>query len=239
MDILILVGGRGSRLQSIINDRPKPMALFQKKPFLDLLIDFICKQGGNRIILCAGHKGSFIKDYYQKHTEYAREIICSYEDIPLGTAGAIKYAEPFIKTDPFLVMNGDSFCPFDLNRLTSFHSENASFLTILLASLDMRTDCGNVIINQHGIVTHFAEKQTTQLPEETTWMNGGVYVFQKEILDYIPYNKPYSIELQLVPSLILKKPCYGFTTTGKVIDIGTPERFTLAQQMLSEGLLPK
>ena len=107
IDTVILAGGLGTRLKSVLNDKPKCLAPINGKPFIDILLDYCIKQGFKRFILCVGYLKEQIIEYLNNRSDC--EIIFSEEDEPLGTAGAIKNSEPFIKSDPILIMNGDSF----------------------------------------------------------------------------------------------------------------------------------
>jgi len=113
IDVAILCGGLGTRLKNVINDRPKSMAEINGTPFLDLLIDHIAKFGFKHFILCTGHMGETIENRYAGKKP-AINIEISREIQPLGTGGALKNGSQLITSNPFLVVNGDSFCAVDL-----------------------------------------------------------------------------------------------------------------------------
>ncbi|NIQ01436.1 MAG: NTP transferase domain-containing protein, partial [Nitrospinaceae bacterium] len=107
LDAVILCGGRGRRLQSVVRDRPKPLAIVQGRPFLDYVIDHAARFGVRRFILAAGFQSGLIQDYCRNRPDRARFQVVE-EPHPLGTGGAVKFAEPFLQSDVFLILNGDS-----------------------------------------------------------------------------------------------------------------------------------
>ena len=133
IDVVILCGGLGTRLRPVLKNKPKAMAEIGNRPFLDLLIEYISSFGYKRFVLCLGHKSNYIENYY-KNKKDSLEYFFSIERDPLGTAGAIKNAEPLIKSNPFLGFNGDSFCPANLKNLLKFHNSNKSIASIALVS---------------------------------------------------------------------------------------------------------
>ncbi|MDI6786290.1 MAG: nucleotidyltransferase family protein [bacterium] len=230
IDVVILCGGLGKRLQVVVNDRPKPMAEINGCPFLDVLIEYIAGYGFRRFILCIGYMGDIIKQHYQKNSG-PLTILFSEEKEPLGTAGAIKNAECFIKSNPFLVMNGDSFCPVELDKFVDYHIAKKTLTTIALTKIEENKDYGLVTINSSDRIISFTEK--TEVDNNSELVNAGVYLFQKDVLSLIPANRNYSLEYNLFPT-ITEKRIYGYITKGNFIDIGTPERLEKAKQILAK-----
>lgn len=229
IDAVILCGGLGTRLQSVLKDTPKPMADFNDRPFLDLLIDYVGRFGFQRFILCSGHKGGLIQEYFENKND-GRTYIISQETSPLGTAGAIKLAEPLITSDVFLAMNGDSFCEIDLTSfMDSHHSKNA-LASVALSPMEDASDYGGVTLGDNDAITSFDEKKNTP---SSGWVNAGVYTFNKSVLDRIPADKKVSLEQELFPSMA-GNGLYGFVTQSQLLDIGTPERLERARQLLIE-----
>lgn len=225
IDVVILCGGRGTRLQSIVSDRPKPMAEIEGRPFLDILINYIKGFGFKRFILSVCHMSDFIKSYYRDKL-HSLEIIFSCENEPLGTGGAVKFAEIFICSDPFLVMNGDSFCPVDMNQFIDFHNQKDALLSMVIVESNDSKDFGQIILDDSQRIIRFEEKKKRN---GKSFINAGIYLFKRDILSLIPPNIKYSLEYDLFPTLVGKK-LYGFITKEKLIDIGTPERYEQAQR---------
>lgn len=225
-DVLILCGGQGSRLKKIVYDRPKPMAEINGNPFLDILINQVASYGFNRFILCTGYKAEFIEDYY--HTsEKQIEIVFSKEKTPLGTGGAIKNAESVIKTSPFLVLNGDSFCPVDLKLFVDFHKNKHAHLSVVVTRADNNVEFGSLLLDESKRIIRFEEKATNEL----SYINAGIYLFEKEVLSNIPENTKFSLENELFARLI-GSDFFGFETEEKLIDIGTPVRYEEAKKYI-------
>lgn len=229
LDAVILCGGLGTRLQSVLKDKPKPMADFNNRPFLDLLIDYVGSFGFKSFVLCAGYKGDLVKEYFEKKDD-GKTYIISQETSPLGTAGAIKHAQPLIKSDVFLVMNGDSFCNIDLASFMNFHCSKNSLASVALATMEDARDYGGVTLRENDEIISFDEKMDTP---SSAWVNAGIYIFNKKVLNHIPGNKKVSLEQEVFPSLT-GKGLFGFTTQSQLLDIGTPERLERARQLLIE-----
>jgi NDP-sugar pyrophosphorylase family protein len=229
VDVVILCGGMGTRLQGVEYDKPKPMLDFNNRPFLDLLIDHVGNYGFKRFVLCSGHKGNHIKEYFKKKKD-GKTYRISQETTPLGTAGAIKHAETAIISDIFLAMNGDSFCPIDLNSFLNFHYSKNALASVALAPMKDVLDYGGVILGEDDEIISFDEKSTTP---SSGWVNAGIYMFGKKLLNQIPAEKKVSLEQEIFPSLT-GQGLFGFTSQSRLLDIGTPERLQLARKLLSE-----
>ena len=227
IDAVILCGGMGTRLQSVLNNKPKPMADFNDRPFLDLLIDYVGNFGFERFVLCSGHKGGLIKEYFD-NKDGGNAYIISQESFPLGTAGAIKNAESVINHDVFLAMNGDSFCPIDLYSFLNFHCSKNALASVALAPMEDASDYGGVTLGKNDEIISFDEK--TNAPS-SGWVNAGIYIFNKKVLDHIPPRKKVSLEEDTFPSLT-GKGLFGFTSQSRLLDIGTPNRLELARKFL-------
>ncbi|MHC4167826.1 MAG: nucleotidyltransferase family protein [Planctomycetota bacterium] len=232
IDAVILCGGMGTRLRSVVDDRPKPMAEINDRPFLDILIDSFGKFGLRRFILCAGYMSDFIRDYYSSRTG-SRQFVISNEHKPLGTAGAIRNAARRIRSDTFLVANGDSFCPVDLGAFHDFHSARHALMSMVVIETQNTGDCGLVSLDESQRIVGFEEKNQES---RSGYINAGIYLFQKEALSLIPAGTSFSLERDLFPELI-EQGCYGFTTQARLFDIGTPARFATAIKHLADKQL--
>lgn len=225
---IILAGGRGSRLSNIINDRPKPMADVNGYPFLEYLIHQLKSYGLTEIILSVGYKGEIIKDYFGDGSKWSVDISYSEEEIPLGTGGAILKAKSLIKTDNFIVMNGDSLLELDYHVFIKSHYSHKGIGTIAIAGVEDASRYGSVKMDEQHRIVSFNEKGI----EGKGYINGGIYCFNKDIFHHIPEGY-VSIEKEIFPKLI-NNGLYGFKTEGFFIDIGTPESYELAQKEMSK-----
>lgn len=231
VDVVILCGGKGTRLQTVVSDRPKPLARISEKPFLEILIQQFIRVGFRRFILCSGFKGEMIHEHFRE-AGLPVEIRYSHEDSPLGTGGAVKLAEKLIEGDQFLVTNGDSYCSVDLAAFYDSHRRRHALMSMVLAQSDDPEEYGSVKINRNGQITEFAEKEGLS---KRGHVSAGIYLFERKVLKYIPEGAPYSLEYDLFPYLTkLKHNCYGFDSQTPVIDIGTPQRLEKARQYLDK-----
>lgn len=227
-DVLILCGGLGKRLRSVVSDKPKPLAQINKRAFLDLLIDHIVGYGFKRFILCTGYMGSAIAEHYGKLSKSV-EILFSQEEQPLGTAGAVKNAESLIRSDPFLVANGDSFCQVNLSEFLNFHQKNSAQLSMAVTRSQNSKDFGTITLNDSQEIVRFEEKKAGT---REAFINAGIYLMQKNVLSLIPPGRKRSLEVDLFPQLA-GRDFYGYVVSSKVIDIGTPERYEQAVSFFS------
>ncbi|MDP2943873.1 MAG: nucleotidyltransferase family protein [Candidatus Omnitrophota bacterium] len=216
---IILAGGRGLRLRSILKDVPKPMAPIAGKPFLEYLILQLVKWNVKDIVLSVGYKKEVIKAYFGGGRRWNVKIIYSEEDNPLGTGGALKKSVKLIENKEFLVMNGDSFLDLDFNQIIDFHKKKKALASVGLACVNDISRFGKVEINSRNEVVRFIEKGSGGKGT----INGGVYVFDREIINYISPGK-VSLEKEVLPRLI-KWGLYGIVTQGFFIDIGIPRDF--------------
>lgn len=223
IDVIILCGGLGTRLRPIIINKPKVLAKIGNQTFLDILINNISFYSFKNIILCIGHLKDHIKRYFDYHSGYYN-IKFSDEDEPLGTGGALKNAEPLIKSDPFIVMNGDSICNIDFRKFLDFHINKKALLSMVLSKSTISKDYGNVILDESLRIINFKEKP---IDSNEILINAGIYIMQKDIFFHMPDRKFFSLEYDLFPKLY-GDMCFGFITDSEVIDIGTPERYRRA-----------
>jgi NDP-sugar pyrophosphorylase family protein len=225
IDVVILCGGEGRRLKDIIGDIPKPMARIGHVPFLELLISYLRSQGFRRFILCTGYRSKAIKDYFKDRGD---GVLISEERVPLGTAGAIKHAQGLIQSDPFVVINGDSFCKVDFRGLIGFHRSKGAVACMVLCPGVKGDDYGRVTVSEGGRILRFKEKPQGATGEAL--VNAGVYVFGKGVLKLIPTGEDYSAERDLFPKM--GHDLYGYIVNERHIDIGTPQRYEEAKEVL-------
>ena len=229
IDALILCGGLGTRLQEAVPDRPKGLAEVAGRPFLDILVAELQRQGLRRFVLCAGHRAEQIAALYRGRQD--AEFVLSAEPSPLGTGGAVRHALAHARTDPFLVLNGDSHCEVDYAALRAFHARAGADLTVVVAPDPERGDAGRVALAGDGRVLSFDEKTATA----HAYVNAGIYVMQRRAAERLPAGVAASLERELIPALVREERCFGFPVPGPLTDIGTPERYRAAQQALRDA----
>lgn len=222
---VILAGGFGTRLRSLLPDKPKVIAPILGRPFLTFLLDQLVMAGAEKTVLCTGYMAHEV----QKQLGYsykALELIYSREDVPLDTGGALRFALPYLNSDTILVMNGDSFVNIDLTVYLNWFHKKRCKASLLLVNVSDTGRYGRVVVSKDGLVSGFEEKG---LNHGAGWINAGVYIINKSLIEAIPVETPFSLERKLFPKLVGKE-IYGFQFKGEFIDIGTPESFASADK---------
>lgn len=230
IDVFILCGGLGTRLKSVTGINPKSLAKIGERPFLDILISYLYRLGFRRFILGVGYKAELIKNHYQNKEFGNIEIVLSEEHKPLGTGGAVKNAFPLFNSENTLVLNGDSFSDFKPTPLLELHNTRKATATMLIRKAEGSSDYGVIEIDDNFRVVKYAEKVK---PENSTFINSGVYIFNKSVFSMMPDQEAFSLERDLFPALVRGGSMFGLEHTGIFIDIGTPDRYSQATEKLS------
>lgn len=233
MRAFILAGGLGTRLRSLVNDRPKPLAPVGSAPFLEHQLKFLKANHIRDFVFCVGYRNEQIQEYFQDGSRWEVSITYSVEKEPLGTAGALKLAERHTK-DPFLVLNGDTFFELSLGALVLTHQRfrrhHANCLgTLALTQVPDPSEFGSVTLYSDGSVAAFHEKQPGQRPDH--FISAGVYVLDPSIFDLIPAGRNVSLEREVFPQILASHlTLCGHCTAGFFVDIGTPQGYHRFQE---------
>ncbi|HEB9328850.1 TPA: nucleotidyltransferase family protein [Campylobacter coli] len=214
MQAIVLAGGLGTRLRSVVQDLPKPMAPINGKPFLVFVLEYLKKQGITEIILSVSYKYELIQEYF-KDEFYGVKIHYNIEKELLGTGGAIKDALKFVKNEAY-VLNGDTLFSIDLKKLTL----SSSKICIALKQMQNFDRYGTVNIDNQGIVTSFEEK----VFKKQGLINGGIYLLKKDIFDKFSLEEKFSFEEFLqkkYKSLKIQTQIFN----DYFIDIGIPKDY--------------
>jgi len=224
---VLLVGGMGTRLRSVVPDTPKPLAAVGSKSFLELLIRQLHDQHIRRVVMCTGYRAEQIESHFEDGRRYGVYIHYSRELQPQGTGGAIKLAEAHLQAMArFIVMNGDSFMEMNFANLLKFHEDKKAILSMAVRRVPNAGRYGTVELDVDQRVIAFREKTGLEM---AGIVNAGVYVFNCEVLQMISHS-PCSLEKDILPKL-LDRGVYALEQHGEFIDIGTPEDYARAQQM--------
>jgi D-glycero-alpha-D-manno-heptose 1-phosphate guanylyltransferase len=228
-DCIILAGGMGTRLQSVVNDKPKCLADINGKPFLSYLAQHIKKYAFRKVVFSVGYKKEMIIDYVSNHPdEFPFDIAFAEENEPLGTGGAILNAIPFCETEDIFVMNGDTFFDVDLNAMHEFQRTKMADCTLALKPMHNADRYGLVKLNDDSMVTGFEEKQVGA----SGLINGGIYCLFKSSFINIPFEHKFSFEKDYLEKFISEREMAGFIQDHYFIDIGIPEDYERAQHEL-------
>lgn len=227
MEAIVLAGGKGTRLQSVVSDVPKPMAPIQDKPFLGYLLKYIILQGVNKIILSVGYKSQVIIDYF-KDEFMGCPIEYVIEEKPLGTGGAIKESLKSVSSDSVVILNGDTFFKVDLESFKDFHQSMKVKLSLALKPMEHFDRYGTVII-EDSLIKEFVEKKYC----DSGLINGGVYLINRDLMKNIDVDV-FSFETEFLNPE--NNRIAGYTVDEYFIDIGIPEDYNKAQIDLKKVL---
>ncbi len=231
MEMIVLAGGKGTRLQRVVSDRPKPLAEVAGRPFVEWLLLALRVQGVERVVLATGYMGEMVEASFGDGARLDMEVVYARETVPLGTGGAARHALGHVTTDHALVLNGDSFCPFDIGRLLEAHERAGAAATLWLVPMDDCRRYGAVDVADDGRVLSFQEKS----PDLGAGLiNAGVYLFDRRALEAIPADRPVSLENDTFPSLI-GRGLYATVGEGPFLDIGTPESYASAERFFADN----
>lgn len=220
---IILAGGLGTRLRSVVQDLPKPMAAINGKPFLHYLFLYLTRQHIHHAILCVGYKSKAIESYFgDKYLDV--KITYSHEEEPLGTGGAIQQAFTLVKDKAF-VLNGDTFFDIDLASLMHFADEHEAALAMALKPMQNFDRYGVVRTDEDGKISAFEEKRWV----EQGTINGGIYFMDKSVFSDTQHLPKFSFEKEILEQGVAQKRFYGKAFEHYFIDIGIPEDFARAQ----------
>ena len=223
---IILAGGFGTRLQTIVKDLPKPMATVNGEPFLNYQLRYLKHYDIKHVIFSTGHLSEKISNYY-KDEFLGIKISYAKEEAPLGTGGGIRLALNQCKTNDVLVLNGDSFFDVNLEQFFHEHQKEKAQISLALRKVENASRYGTIEVNEERRIISFKEKNNLA---QAGLINGGVYILNQEVyLNNTEVDKNFSIEKDFFEKQLDKLFIKGFESKGYFIDIGIPEDYTKAQ----------
>ena len=223
---IILAGGYGTRLQSVVSDLPKPMAPVNGQPFLDYQLQYLKNYGFKNVVLSVGYLSEKISAHYGASFN-GITLFYAREKVPLGTGGGIRLALEQCADENIFVLNGDSFFDVDLNNFFMKHNEKAAQFSLALRKVNDASRYGAIEKNHEDRVISFREKNGTAAPGT---INGGVYILSKNIfIEATNQHTNFSIEKDFFEKHLNDLAIYGFEFDGYFLDIGIPEDYNKAQ----------
>lgn len=240
MQAILLAGGLGTRLQSVVSDRPKPMALILEKPFMEYVVHELARYGITEIIFAVGYKGSMVEEYFRDGSDFLLpdgnghlKIKYAYEEELLGTAGAIKNAGAFITGEIFFVLNADTFYQLDYSRLVRLMQAEKLDMALVVREVPDVSRYGQALLRDNRLIA-FNEKTTESKPGT---INGGIYLMNRSLLAEIPDGK-VSLENEMIPAwLKAGRALGGLVNDGYFIDIGIPEAYYQFIEDVKKGIV--
>jgi mannose-1-phosphate guanylyltransferase len=234
MKAMILAAGKGTRVRPITYTIPKPLIPILHKPVMEFLVDLLKKHGFDEIMVNVSHLAKEIESYFHDGQRFGVQIAYSFEGTisedgelegkALGSAGGMRQIQDFnpFFDDTFVVLCGDALIDLDLSAAVKWHKEKGSLATVVMKSVprDQVSSYGVVVTDEHGKIKAFQEKPAIEEALSTD-INTGIYIFEPEVLDYIPSGQEYDIGGDLFPKLVeLGAPFYGIAMDFQWVDIG-------------------
>ncbi len=234
MKAVVMAGGFGTRIQPLTTSVPKPMIPVFNKPMMEYIMTSLKNAGITEIAVLLYFKPDVIKNYFGDGSSLGVKLHYFVPDDDYGTAGAVKKAESFLD-ERFIVVSGDLVTDFNIPEIIGYHEAKNSKATITLTSVSDPLQFGVVITDADGKILRFLEKPGWGEVFSDT-INTGIYVFEPEVLKYIPENKPFDFSKDLFPSIMATgTPIYGYNAKGYWRDVGNPDSYRTSLLEIAEG----
>lgn len=236
MQAVILVGGEGTRLRPLTSGTPKPIVTFVDRPFMGFMLEWLARHDVQDVVMCCGFLATKVKEVLGDGSAFGVRLRFVEEPEPLGTAGALKFAEEVLE-DRFLMLNGDTLTDFDIGAQLAQHEATGATGTLGLVPVQDPSAYGLVLRNADSSVSGFLEKPT---PDQLTGIDSylisaGIYVLERSVLDLIEPGRNVSIETEIWPALV-GHGLYGYAADDAYwMDIGTPDRYLQGTADILEG----
>lgn len=215
MQVAIIAGGLATRLGELSQSQPKSMIMIKGKPFLEYQLEALKKSGITNVLLCTGHLGQQIEEYFGDGSRFGMNINYSQEDKLMGTAGALKQAGPKL-LDVFFTLYGDSYLCVDFKlALSHFKSKGKLAMMSVYKNRDMY-DKSNTAV-EDGMVKRYSKREKTR---DMVYIEYGANIFDKDVLGMIPQDKRYGLE-DLFPRLIEKGELAAFEVKERFYEVGS------------------
>ena len=247
MKVVIMAGGKGTRIASIASDIPKPMIKIGDKPILEHEIECLKKQGLTDIIITVSHLGNIIMEYFGDGSkispatgkEFGVNIEYFVEETPLGNAGALFKIKNKLKSD-FLLLNADSLFNVDFNRFIKFHKENKALVTLFTHPNSHPYDSGLIITDENNIVLEWLNKEDERPVWYNNRVNAGLHIISPQILEKNIDKEKIDLDRDLLKPLAGTGKMYAYNSPEYVKDMGTPERYySVCNDLLSGKVFNK
>ncbi len=232
MQALILAGGEGTRLRPLTSTVPKPVVPLVDRPFIAFMLEWLRGHGVDDVVISCGFMASGVHNVLGDGSAYGIRLRYVAEPEPLGTGGAVKFAESLLD-ERFLVLNGDVLTDIDLSTQLAQHERTGARGTLALVAVEDPSAYGLVRCEPDGRVREFLEKPSPD-QIDTNLVNAGAYVLERDVLAGIPAGRHVSIEREVFPTLV-DAGLYGYEASGYWLDIGTPQRYLQATYDILDG----
>lgn len=235
MQAVILSGGQGTRLRPLTTTMPKPAVPMVNRPMLWYMVDWLARHGVEDIVMSVGFLADGLRAALDETGHEGVAIRYVEEPEPLGTAGAVKFAEQHLD-DQFLVLNGDILTDFDISAEMAQHRSTGARATLALVPVEDPTAYGLVLTDDEHRVLEFREKPAPENVPPNPRINAGAYVLERDVLELIEPGRAVSFEREVFPALI-GDGIYAYDADGYWLDLGTPERYIESTRDLLDNKL--
>jgi NDP-sugar pyrophosphorylase family protein len=221
--VVILAGGKGTRLLPYTTVLPKPLMPVGEHPILEILLRQLAAQGFRHVTLAVGHLSGLIQAYFKEGQDWGVKISYAYETTPLGTAGPLARIPRNNRST--LVLNGDLLTTIDFGKIVRFHYENGAMATIGMTRRNQAVQFGVIETDPHGRITQYREK-----PNLDYLVSMGIYVFSPAVRDFIPRSQKFDFPELVQRLLDQNKKVLGFESDAYWMDIGRPDDYEKANE---------
>lgn len=234
MKVVIMAGGKGTRISSVASDIPKPMIKIDGVPVLEHEIRCLKEQGFDDIIITVSHLGNIIMDYFGDGKKFGVNIEYYFEEEPLGNAGALFKIKDKL-TEDFLLLNADAIFDVDFNRFVDFHKKKGGVVTLFTHPNNHPYDSGLIIANEEGAVEQWLAKEDERNGFYRNRVNAGLHVLSIKALDVDITTAKVDLDRQILKPLSGTGKMYVYDSPEYVKDMGTPERFEAVSRDFRDG----
>lgn len=248
MKAMILAAGKGTRVRPITHTIPKPMIPILQKPVMEFLLELLREHGFTEIMVNVSHLAEEIENYFRDGQRFGVEIAYSFEGRiedgeligdALGSAGGLKKIQSFqpFFDDTFVVLCGDALIDLDLTEAVRRHREKGALASLITKRVpkDQVSSYGVVVTDADGRVRSFQEKPAVE-EAASDMINTGIYIFEPEVLDYVPAGVPFDIGSDLFPKLVSSgAPFYALPMEFEWVDIGKVPDYWQAIRSVLQG----
>ncbi len=228
MKAVVMAGGEGSRLRPLTSSRPKPLVPIANKPVMHHIVDLLGRHGITEVVATLHYLADEIENYFGDGSELGISMAYVVEDTPMGTAGAVKLAQPLLDGQRFAIVSGDALTDIDLGDLVAAHERSGAVATVALQRVANPLEFGVVVTDESGRITRFLEKPSWGEVFSDT-INTGIYVLEPEVFEYMEAGRSYDFSNDIFPFMLRDgRALYGHVTDGYWSDIGNLQQYVKA-----------
>jgi len=229
LTVLVLAGGLGTRLRGVVPDLPKVLAPVAGRPFLDHLLSELARRGARDVVLATGYRSDLVRRFAADGARWGLAVRYSEEHEPLGTGGAVVAARSLLPSDPFVVLNGDTFVEVEWEAFAAAHRAAGAVITVAVVPVADSARFGRVLLADGDRVAGFTEKGEAG----PGLVNAGAYLIARDAPAAWGTEAPLSLERDVLPRYV-GRGLQGFRCAGRFLDIGTPVSLEEAQRYFVE-----